>query len=610
MEKALSLYIISGGLFQVYYDPNELYENYEDMKKKIIHKLSKNFPKNSILEVQNIFSKYEVLKENEINISPQEIKDKIDIELKPILNNQKPESVFFDVPAFQTIPLQFFVELLQKYKIYFLHKNLLDLYFDYSIMNCLNIEKSDNIVFSLEYNQSTKSQIESSPKTNVIFDFNLDNLLQYHIQGCVTVYLTHLLKTLVPLSQNKDYFNNLNKSNLDVLRKHQTFFTFSIFFFIQLKNYLPFLSKVSNQLTTNKFDNIYFKNEFSKIGYVNALLLYRYFYKSNEIKRAHLFISNDKVNYISYVGSIGQEGYDDLLDIGKLHGNINCIIAKFSDAHEVKQYQKIIKTIIEYTKKHPNVISMTNLSNIEIYLERNQMLKYMNDFITELKEPKVKVPLSYSVKLLDVYEYDQFITFMKEKNLKLPIILKYEGPEARYNHLIINIITDTGLKNYISFMKDFAKGNESKITQIVQSFVNHGGYVIKGYYINGKSYFYYRPSFPDVSEDLVSKYDEYSRGFYQTTTSDLVKDKFKEFWKKISKNSKIKEVVDEQFMDSIMKKHKNKSEDTLFGMDFLFDCKEGIYYVIDVNQFPGYKELIPEFNEIITEHTILFTKKE
>lgn len=610
MEHAISLYIISGGLFQVYYEPNELYENYEDMKKKIIHKLSKNFEKNSIIEIQNIFSKYEVLKENDKNISPQEIKEKIDTELKPILNNQTPENIFFNISNFQTIPLQYLVELLSKYKIYFIHKNLLDLYIDYSIMKCLNLNNIDNIVFSLEYNQSIKSQIESSPKTSVIFDFNLVNLLQYHIQGCITVYLTHLLKTLLSSTQNKDYFDELNNSNLDVIREHQTFFTFSIFFFIQLKNYLPILSKVSSQLPTNKFDNVYFKNEFSKMGHINALLLYRYFYKLNEIKRAHLFISNDKVNYISYVGSLGQEGYDDLLDIGRLHGNINCIIPKFSDAHEVTQYQKIIKTIIEYTKKHPNVISMTNLSNIGIYLERNKMIKYMNDFIAVLNEPKAKLPLSYSVKLLDVYEYDQFVAFMKENNLKLPVILKYEGPEARYNHLLINIITDTGLKNYISFMKDFSKGNENKITQIVQSFVNHGGYVIKGYYINGKSYFYYRPSFPDVSEGLVSKYDEYSRGFYQTTTSDLIKDKFKEFWKKITKNSKIKELVDEKFMDSIMQKHRVKSGDTLFGIDFLFDFEGGIYYVIDVNQFPGYKELIPEFNDIITEHTILYTKKE
>ena len=108
---------------------------------------------------------------------------------------------------------------------------------------------------------------------------------------------------------------------------------------------------------------------------------------------------------------------------------------------------------------------------------------------------------------------------------------------------------------------------------------------------------------------MVSKYDEYSRGFFQTTTSDLIKDKFKEFWKKITKNSKIKELVDEKFMDSIMQKHRVKSGDTLFGIDFLFDFEGGIYYVIDVNQFPGYKELIPEFNDIITEHTILYTKK-
>ena len=155
----------------------------------------------------------------------------------------------------------------------------------------------------------------------------------------------------------------------------------------------------------------------------------------------------------------------------------------------------------------------------------------MQEFSKEVNDPKVQLPVSHSVKLTDVYEYEQFKSFMEEKNLQLPIILKYSGPNEKYNHLIINIITEKGLQNYISFIKDFSKGNEDKITLIVQRFVNHGGYVIKGYYIKGKSYFFYRPSFPDVSEDLVSKYEEYSRGFFQTTTSDLVKDAFKNFWK-------------------------------------------------------------------------------
>ena len=480
------------------------------------------------------------------------------------------------------------------------------MYIDYSILSLLHV---DNISFNLENDNTIQFSIEKCPKDNIIFDFNLHNLYRYYSKGCITVYLTHLLKMVFSLNQEKSHFTRINEENLKVIREKGTFFTFSLFFFIQLNHYLPKLQSVNQISKDIVFNESLFKKELSKLNLTNVLVFYRYFFKSGEIKRAHLFICNDKVNYISFVGSLGQDEYDDLLDIDKLHKNIDIILPKFSDAHEVKQYTKIIQSIINYSSTHPNVRCMTNLSNIGIYLEREKMINYLQAFSKEMNDSKAQLPVSYSVKLTDVYEYEQFKSFMKEKNLTLPIILKYSGPNEKYNHLIINIITETGLKNYISFIKDFSKGNEDKITQIVQRFINHGGYVIKGYYIKGQSYFFYRPSFPDVSEDLVNKYEEYSRGFFQTTTSELVKDSFKNFWKKITKKGDLQNIVDEAYMNSVMEKHEKKSKDTLFGIDFLYDYEHNVYYIVDINQFPGYKELIPEFNTIITEHCLMYSHK-
>ena len=62
-------------------------------------------------------------------------------------------------------------------------------------------------------------------------------------------------------------------------------------------------------------------------------------------------------------------------------------------------------------------------------------------------------------------------------------------------------------------------------------------------------------------------------------------------------------------MNSVMEKHEKKSKDTLFGIDFLFDYQHNVYYIVDINQFPGYKELIPEFNTIITEHCLMYSHK-
>ena len=82
----------------------------------------------------------------------------------------------------------------------------------------------------------------------------------------------------------------------------------------------------------------------------------------------------------------------------------------------------------------------------------------------------------------------------------------------------------------------------------------------------------------------------------------LVKNDFKIFWKKINKNVEIKNLVNEEFMSKIAEGFEKETGDTLIGLDFLFDYENKIYYLIDVNQYPGYKELIPQFNEIIIEH--------
>lgn len=601
----LNLFIINGGLFQIYYDPVQKYNNYSDIKEKIVTCITNKFPNITSKSVYNIFNNYSNDKKRNLNVN--QLKESIENELQSLLNTISLNDVrIFNESDFQTIPLDYLKDISKEYKVSFLYKTWIDMYIDYSIMTLLKI---DNISYYLENDESIQSLIELCPNNNIIFDFNLSNLYRYYTKGCITVYLTHLLKLVFSLNQDHSLFKKLNEDNLSVIREKGTFFAFSIFFFIQLKNYFPKLISVNRQSKDIVFNDSLFKEELLKMKLTNVLVFYRYFFKSGEIKRAHLFLCNDKVNYISYVGSLGQDNYDDLLDIDNLHKNIDIILPKFSDAHEVKQYTKIIQSIIKYTSTHPNMRCMTNLSNIGIYLEREKMINYMQEFSKEVNDLKVQLPVSYSVKLTDVYEYNQFKSFMEEKNLQLPIILKYSGPNEKYNHLIINIITEKGLQNYISFIKDFSKGNEDKITLIVQRFVNHGGYVIKGYYIKGKSYFFYRPSFPDVSEDLVSKYEEYSRGFFQTTTSDLVKDAFKNFWKKITKKNDLKSIVDETYMNSVMEKHEKKSKDTLFGIDFLFDYQHNVYYIVDINQFPGYKELIPEFNTIITEHCLMYSHK-
>ena len=62
-------------------------------------------------------------------------------------------------------------------------------------------------------------------------------------------------------------------------------------------------------------------------------------------------------------------------------------------------------------------------------------------------------------------------------------------------------------------------------------------------------------------------------------------------------------------MTKVGESFENYSGDSLVGLDFVLDIEKGIYYLIDVNQFPGYKELYSEMGEIISEHIILGINK-
>ena len=586
----LNYLILCGGLYQIYSNPKCNYTNYEDIINNLIENENNN-SNNNIDLIKEIINKYKNIK-NEENI-----KEFINI-INEKLNNFIQNNLNFN--EFETINLSYLNDLYDKVNIFFIHKNLMELYIDYKILEYFKIE--NKITFLLSNN--IEKNILLKPKNFICFDYNLTNLYVYYLKGCWTVYCTCLLKMNFKKNIIQPYFKELNNNNLEIIKNKSTFFTFSIFFFIQLNNYINIFQTVNKTITNIYSYNNILQNELNKINPIKCLTIYRYFHKEGEIKRAHLYICSNKVNFISYPGSLGEDNkYDNLLKLN-IFGEFDCFLAKISDAQDLNNFPNLIKHIEEYFKNNKNIYSLssTEIKFKNMYLERDKMVEFINIFIKKFNNNLIKLPLSIPCKLTEVYNYEDFKFFLEKNNINLPIIIKYEGPTPNYNHLLINIINNFGLKNYCEYFKNYSKGVENKITQIIQEFVNHGGYVIKCYRINKKCYFYYRCSFPDVSDELINKYEEYKRGFLETATSLLVKNDFKLFWKKINKNVEIKNLVNEEFMSKVAEGFEKETGDTLIGLDFLFDYVNKIYYLIDVNQYPGYKELIPQFNEIIIEH--------
>jgi hypothetical protein len=129
---------------------------------------------------------------------------------------------------------------------------------------------------------------------------------------------------------------------------------------------------------------------------------------------------------------------------------------------------------------------------------------------------------------------------------------------------------------------------------------------MKLYSINETGYIYFRPSLPDVSDSLIEKYEEYRLGYYKISTDQLLSKSYKAFWEKLyqSNEDSVQKHVNQEYLREIAKLFEDFSETTLFGLDFLYDYNNNIYYLVDCNIYPGYKELFKELNAILTEHIV------
>ena len=593
--------LLSGGLFQIYSYIKENYLSYEDITNKLIKSYIKEIP-----NIKIIFNKYLNIKTDLINL-----KETNEAFLKELnIDNNLFES---QKNNFETVNLQLFYSFINKFqKVYFNYENLLYLLFDVNVFNALNIE-TKNIIFCLNINNILK-QNNIDYKKYIIFDTKLENLLYYHNLGCFTVYLSHLLKMDLQNDDEKNYVDKYNNDNLTIINNKGIFFDFSITFMLQILNYISYISNYDKELKPYK-GNTLTEKIISKTGAYNIILIYRFFFKKGEIKRVNFFMSNDKVIYTTYIGNYKKDCYSyfNKLYISNENQKPNGIIAKLSSKICLNEYGQLITDLIKIRQENSDIYFFNNPENTSKYLNRGEQLNMISNFIKEYlnNNEKIFLPKSKEENYINIDTYEKFIKFMNQNDISFPLMLKFSGETTKYDHLIINIVCDIGLKNFINYFKEYTKkDNKEKIKIVVQKFINHGGYIIKLYRIANKSYFFYRPSFPDSKIEFINKYEEYKRGFLELTTNYLVSNEYKTFWQKVNGiNLNYKNNIDEKLLSKIGEKFEQFSGDSLIGLDFLLDIENlgnKKYYLIDVNQFPGYKELNKDMGDIIKEHVLYY----
>ena len=600
----MNCFLLSGGLFQIYSNPIDYFISYEDISAKALSFYSSNYP-----NIMQTFSKYHdiiVLSEYEqsnIEVVNQGFINELNLE------SRKPISILFEDRKnnFETIVLKYLDLFIQKFKkVYFNYDNLLYLLIDYNILKLLGVDIS-KINFTLNIDFIIHEE-KINPKKCLICDYDLNSLYYYHKLGCFTIYLCHLVKMSLPTQEDKDYINHINDNNIKIVEEKGKFFDFSLTFMIQSLNYINYMDNYDAELKDIN-GNTLSEKIINKTGAYNVLLIYRFFFIEKEIQRVQFFLCNDQIIYTTYIGDHFKNCYYYLQKyyLSRNYSKIDCVLCKLCTTCCLSTYPQLISDLSRIRKEHPEIFFNTNPENVEICLTRGLLVNLMKNFINEIGSEELILPTTYEVSYTNVDSYSKFNTFLSRNNLQYPIMLKFDGPETRYDHLQINLICDEGLRNFIAYFKEFVGNNDkTKIKIIVQQFIQHGGYLIKLYRIRNQNYIYYRPSLPDIKEDMMNKCQEYKNGFFQFETKDMGTQKFKDFWQKINgENSNFHNYVNERFLGEVAAKYSETYGDSLVGLDFIMDVKKGIYYLIDINPFPAYSELYNEMNQVFAEHFTL-----
>jgi hypothetical protein len=343
----------------------------------------------------------------------------------------------------------------------------------------LKVSQLDSyFTLKLSNDKELNSEITKSPKSFVYFDHYLERLLQFHQKGCWTVYLTHYLFTSLTFLFENNPFHQLNKDNLQLLKTHGRFFDFSVFVFYEIKNYFDLIKKVNSLTEENTSNHKQLEELLNELNPLRVLVFYRFFFKKLEYLRAKHFDSNEKVLFSSYVGSLHLEEDEDDFDFS-LNGKFNCVLIKLNEKQDTHYMKKLINKFNTYSVLNKNILFVNSLKNLDSFLERHKMILFLQEFceseavknVNEEFGMNVRLPKCYSVNLSEVLEVKQFKEFITANELQLPLIIKYTGPRKDFNHLMITICTEEGIKNYVEFMKTYAAGLEKSKFNIKYNFI-------------------------------------------------------------------------------------------------------------------------------------------
>ncbi len=377
--------------------------------------------------------------------------------------------------------------------------------------------------------------------------------------------------------------------------------------FRQSTNLIFYLYENINEETTiNKLIKKYFEKAINVLYILDTdkkekLYRKREFAQSNELIKFHPFLNKN------FPTDNGLSNYPKM--------NVILQRCPYFYLSNKQYYLDNIQKVFDY---NTDIVQLHPISIVDILFDRYQVYKFLFTFITKVKEEidnlNMKVLIPYTIK----YTIDKTLSPL-ENYKKLKHLLKQQGDIFNYklmikpcsckNHVMKLVINKKGLKQLFideNIYKDFFEKNEEFI---LQEIINHGGSMIKNYSINEESYSFIRPSLPNLNEDVL-KVNQLKNGSMDILNENIYKSVYKDFnTENLKKEEEDNNIILKNTFDKVDKfslLFVKESKITFFGLDFLYNRENDIFYLLEVNYFPSYRELGKDLPQKFAEHIVKY----
>ena len=309
--------------------------------------------------------------------------------------------------------------------------------------------------------------------------------------------------------------------------------------------------------------------------------------------------------------------FKDEKDFDKYYPDVKVILQR--NPYYYNDNKKLYKTNFQdIFDKKKSIVQLHTISVIDTLFDRYLVYELLYNFVHDvkdsLKQSNINVEVPYSIK----YEIDEKFTNVenlenlkkileKDNKIDYPFMIK---PISCTHHDMELILNEEGLNNIFKNDKKYKDFVLNCKRFILQRYINHGGEMIKSFCINGESYEFIRPSTPNLDKNnsyKMSKSGEcilYNELIYQRRKNHF-------FGELMDDTENTVKILEEKF--NIAKKitllFLEKTKITLFGLDFLYDNNNDIFYILEINYFPSYRELGNKINSKFDQHVITFYNK-